>query len=338
MKYFILLTLFLITTTQAKDVFDVTPQTQKVLDYHKENQEYRHSNASIKSFKFKRYYKDDLIFNVNYHHDEYGFRKYHSTKKINTTKHMILAGGSYTYGHGIKDSNTFAYILDTNFKQYSIFNMGLPGASTSEHIFLWEHFNFRKKITNTNGIYIYTIFNDHLNRTNDNWDYLSWANGNRPTYKKYNGKWKLDSPIQDKLSYKWIQNLKRIGLDELWVKINSFFELLVREKQIEKLTSQLVYLKSLYLEQFPNGKFIVTEMSPFMALSRPKDRRYLIKKLNEEGIHFWENGTISPSDNATEKYFIHSSDRHPNALLNSIYSDFLTKKIKGLDNSSPSSF
>ncbi len=324
-----------------ENVERVEHQEVRELDLKKENSKYLHSNAHIKSLYSKKFIDGKKIIDVLYTHDSYGFRKYNLPTKEKPTSHILLGGGSFTYGHGLRDEETFAYKLMLSQKESQVINMGLPGSTVKEQIFLWEHYNFKEKVKPREGIYIFTIFNDHLNRTNDNFDYLTWAPQNSPVYEERDGGFVLVDTISNKTSYQWIQFLKSIHLSGFWVRITSVFESLKRKSDIEKLASHISYLKTLYLKQFPTGQFVVTEMAPFMALTRNEDRDYFISKLKNVGITFWKNDSIvtPPREDSLfgldtskemHKEYIIEGDGHPNGKLNSVYANFLNLRIKHL--------
>ena len=319
----------------------VEHQKVRELDFRKEDRKYLHSNADIKSLYSKKFVNGKKIIDVLYTHDSYGFRKYSRPTNPAATSHLLLGGCSFTYGHGLKDEETFAYKLMLAQEGSQVLNMGLPGTTVKEQIFLWEHYNFKERVRLREGLYIYTIFNDHLNRTNNNFDYLTWAPKNSPVYEERDGALKLVDTISTQKSYQWMQFLKSIHLDGLWVRVSSVFESLGRKSDIEELVSHISYLKTLYLKQFPGGRFIVTEMAPFMALTQNEDRDYLISKLKNAGITFWENHSIvtppreeslfsSDTPKETPKEYIIEGDGHPSGKLNSIYANFLNLKIKSL--------
>ncbi|WP_417334990.1 hypothetical protein [Halobacteriovorax marinus] len=334
MSFFRLLTFFLISTISlANSAQETIQQPPRELDHFKEHLKYRHSNSTIKTLKQSFTLHGGETKEVSYEHDEYGFRKISSNDILKRKASIIFAGGSFTYGHGLNLEEIFSFKISEKFKDHQVLNFGLPGTSITEQIFLWEHFNFQKKVKSKRPILILTIFNDHLNRESLSSSYLRWAPAHRPVYTFKSGQWKLSHPLSEEDKYQRVQFFKKYRLDFIHDKLSSVFEIYNRRKEIENFASKINYLKSLFLEQFPEGKFFVTEMAPFMALNRDEDRSYLIDKLKYYKIVFWHNGTIEDSEKNKEHYQI-PGDGHPNALLNEVYTDFLADKIKSLNLSS----
>ena len=74
-------------------------------------------------------------FNITVSTNKFGFR---GNEKVLKEKQIIVIGDSMTYGWGLNNNQTWPFLLDlkieTNNKNFKVYNLGVPGTHTNDHI------------------------------------------------------------------------------------------------------------------------------------------------------------------------------------------------------------
>lgn len=293
-------------------------------------------NAEI---KFEKRIKDKIIYSYIAHHNRYGFRIFPDIKKAKGTKHLIISGCSFSYGQGLKDQDTFSYKLSQSESDFEVYNMGLLGGRTTDQIYTWRVYNMKKYISQEEGIFIYTFFDDHLNRSIGDSTYYNWVKGETPYYKRVDNDLKLVGPLKDNLYYRFIRFLKDTNLDIYWLRLISHFKHLDIKSEIDQVVFELGILKKEYLKLYPKGRFVVSQLYPFPFLIGLNDTEYFLQKLKENNFEVWESNKenykipVVKADSPLVENSYHTNyeilyDGHPNELANEEYFKFISKYIK----------
>lgn len=232
--------------------------------------------------------------------------------KNNTNGSIILLGCSFTYGHLLKDNETFGAVL-SDYTDKSVYNWGLNSSSPREILYLLHQKDIIKKLIEdrSNVEYvIYTYIPDHIFRLYYNLSELS------PIYKlKDNSKliYKRNTPYNVTFLSRELQRVKYKYTSE--EKRQKYFSL---------------YIKEINEEIKKNFKF------------KDKNTKFVILIYYPEGIKDWNKiseldnniitvnvSDIAQTDIYDDKYRISKDDIHPNAEAWKI---IVPNLIKYLDN------
>lgn len=99
-----------------------------------------------------------ILYTAIYTLDEYGRRKTFGEVE---DPHLILFGGSFTFGEGLNDSQTLGYFLSEN---HSVYNYAFPGYGTSQMLAFLEEDDIDKQIAKKTGKAIYIFIPNHIRR------------------------------------------------------------------------------------------------------------------------------------------------------------------------------
>ena len=236
----------------------------------------------------------------------WGYREYDFSGKISYDfrepiigtgkKSIILSGCSFTYGLGLESDENFSGQLAKYLKKYSVYNIGVNGASPREALYLLRNYEdykylFPKDRLNTK-YFIYTYIDDHHRRL------LKIIDLNSPFYRKYkkeDGSYGLEQYIplgfyRKTAIFRYIDLCRKVKVDK---ELNNLFTLYMSEMQAE--------VKNL----FPNAEFVV-----FCYLINDKFN-YDWKELEKRGIRVVKLRDFKHSSFQDEKYAV-SDKWHPN--------------------------
>jgi hypothetical protein len=250
---------------------------------------------------------------------------------------LIISGCSFTFGSGVKDEESIAYLLDELQSEYRTYNLGSMGGSPAEQLFLLQNFNLHPVIENTEGIYIYNLYHAQFERISIFWNYLYWASKGTPYYawKKESHQLTFKSFLNELISFKLINFLKLIKLDYPFLRIMANVDLLKSEDMIPLMIDYLKAIKFEYLRQYPKGRFILTRpifetWVPSVLKGKEKDFLNLLKTNNIEVWDFNTKAAFLLNQLPYEEWII-KNDGHPNGLQYKVQADFILKKLKSLN-------
>ena len=272
---------------------------------------------------------EKVIYDTQMNHNSFGFRTYNLPTTKNPKQHLIMAGCSLTYGEGLNDPDTFVYKLTEKYHDRLVVNMGRRGASPQDHLYLWRYLNWKEVYAPEEGVMVYTIFADHLERIVRTWRYLSWVRPFNVVFKNDGNHWILDGIVNDKFSFKLAKFMKTIGLEIYWLRATHHFNPLILEGSEQMMADILLEVKKEYLRQYPKGRFVVSWFSHMDITIDQTQRQPFLEALNKHGIEYWDN----PKDHerttrngGIQAYEI-PGDGHPTPLANQEYFEFLAKKL-----------
>lgn len=269
-------------------------------------------------------------------YDDYGFRNPINPKNFKSKKHLIIAGCSFTFGSGVKDEESLAYLIDNMQSDYRSYNFGSMGGSPSEQLFLLQFFNLSPLVENSEGFYLYNLYHAQFERIAMYWNYLYWASKGTPYYswKKESHQLKFKSFFDSLFSFKIINFFKLIKLDYPYLKIMANFDYLTSQDMMPLMIDYLKAIKVEYLRQFPKGRFILTRpifeaWLPPVLKGREKDFFDLLKANNIEVWDFNSKAAIFLNQRPYDEWII-KNDGHPNGLQYKAQAEFIVKKLKAI--------
>lgn len=258
--------------------------------------------------------KKDIIFDATYTSDQKNRRISYPADRPpkNKKKHLMIHGGSFSYGIGIKDEQTLGWKMATLAENYHVYNYAIPGSAPHMAIADLKARKLKEEVTQSEGHFIYLFLDFHINRVNGFMQELQWL-AHTPVYEEKDGRminvgtFKSAQPIRTAIMY-FLHNV---------IKVHERFRMnypKLRDHHIEYTCHIFKELKNTYLDNFKQGKFTIV-MHP-LTFMRPE----LSKCLRENNIDlFIPNLKNYPHE---DKLRI-PLDLHPNELLN----DLLSKEI-----------
>lgn len=211
-----------------------------------------------RKYRLRKINKGSTVYDNIINFNKHGFRVTES-KGINQSKHLFLNGCSATFGQGLKDHESFPYLLSKELKSWNVVNMGLRGSRVQDHMYFWRAFNFPEIFPQTQGMMIYTLIPDHFERLVRSWRYLGWAFYFSTVFKEQNSEFIYDGILADKWDYSWSRLMKKTQTSYYWwLRLSSYHSDYLLKNSESKMALMLLDLKRTYLKQYPKGKFVVT--------------------------------------------------------------------------------
>ena len=206
---------------------------------------------SIVSYKMSE--KGNTIFDVKYRIGEFGERVYFDTNQ-KALYHLIISGDSNSFGEGCNDSQTLDFFLQNSLTNYQRYNYSHRGGGPNNTLALFETFSINKKVKETSGIMIYNFYTNFLfQRTIGSKESIKWNEYSPFYYLNENGEIKRNGSFRHRpLTYLY-----------KFINLIPFSELLfpelprIHDHHVFFVAKLLEKIQHKYLEQFPQGKFIV---------------------------------------------------------------------------------
>ena len=92
----------------------------------------------------------------------------------------VFLGCSYTYGDGVTDSETLPFYFQKYTSNFKPYNYGFLAYSPLHMLALLKHYPLKKTVKETDGVGIYTMINDHLDRVIPASRWVDMTNGKFP--------------------------------------------------------------------------------------------------------------------------------------------------------------
>jgi hypothetical protein len=119
-------------------------------------------NVSIRHHYYLE--KDDPIYNVTYKLDPFGKRETPQIINRNSSSHLLLFGGSFTFGIGVEDDQTIAAYINKLQSKYKAYNFAVGGTAIHHSIDIINKTKLKEEIVENKGIGVYIFIDDHVNR------------------------------------------------------------------------------------------------------------------------------------------------------------------------------
>jgi hypothetical protein len=279
-----------------------------------------------KKYRLKKKDEQGLVYDTIVNLDHHGFR---STEKSRDAKlHLIFGGCSITFGEGLQDHQTFPYLISQKFKEFNVINFGLRGSGPHDHLYLWQSMHFPEIISQSKGLYIFTIIPDHFARISRTWPYLYWAFPFSTVFTEKDNKLVYKGVNEDEWDYILSQKISQWKLIYWWIRMTNFHSAYLVNSSISRMGKILLELKESYLKQFPEGRFVVTFMRH--PILREEEYQKFREELNRLQISLWEpeEGYHTTLESVKNGQWHIPRDGHPSAIANSEFAKFLAMHLK----------
>jgi len=235
----------------------------------------------------KKFYKGELLYDVNYRIDSLGARDFDHISSLKNEQ-IVLLGCSFVFGEGIDENSTLSYYLESLSKgKYYVYNFGMRGNSLFDtyyfinNIFPWDVIKGPKYF-----IYYLPLFIFQRMMTTP--QFTSWSTGNtlNITLDK-NKKIKVDGFLRDTFKYKVnkVINKSKIALSVRSLFVNEH-DVTPHELARSKVLSLKIFqnLNDRIHHFYPKAELIVV-VPTFRAYPEDdSEEKKITKYLNENGV------------------------------------------------------
>ena len=283
---------------------------------------------NISSYRYRKFPDGTPIFQYTFKTDQYGRRTVDDNYKYSKTKpHLILFGGSNTWGGGLNDEETLQYFLGKKIPGYNLYNYAVEGYGPQHVLALLEKEDISSQVDSDRGIAVYVLIHHHVLRaigsTHSFWIFSSPYYNLDENGLHRKGSFESGRPFITGI-YKTFLLCKKFS--NALKLLNADIPLKVTEKHI-RLTAEIITEAKKKYEQKFNGRFYVL-MHP-LSVSLPnmslEHFENLIHLLEENGIT-----VLRYPVEIKDSYFI-SNDTHPTGEFNKILANKLADSILSLN-------
>lgn len=292
-----------------------------------------HAWSFAKKINVKKIHQNHLVYDYTASHNRFGFRNVLGLREGEPKKHFILAGCSIVYGDGLDDQDTSTSFLQKKLNGWKVYNLGYSGLSSKEQLYLWRFFDLKSMIPESEGVFVFNHFNAHFERIANGWAYLDWIDGNAVDWITADGKLLYGGILKDTKSWRWARWIKEQGLSYFWLRIVGNFNYWSLKSAIPKSIDLLEALRTEYLRQYPQGRFVITKplFEPWLPEKLHALENEFLNELKRRKFEIWENDYLTAkllenSDVWKGGWYI-PYDGHPTAKYNNEFAEFLKLKL-----------
>jgi hypothetical protein len=257
--------------------------------------------------------------------DVFGFRKTPSAFVRDRAHHLILAGCSFTFGMGVNDDQVFAHRLSRDMPDAAVVNMSRNGGHAQDLLYIWRYFNWQEVIAPRQGTLIYTFIPDHLERIAGSWRNLQLRDPHSARFRESEDGLEFAGTWSESRKWKWIQLLKQLKLDGIWLRLVWWARYSELETAEELFVASLQELKKEYLQKFPQGRFVVTKF-PFDQFGLDERSEAKLRRLIQSaGFEVWdfpyEAGSLKNEGRIP-------GDEHPSSEAHAQFAKLLAHRLR----------
>lgn len=235
----------------------------------------------------------------------------------NSTKHLIVAGDSNTFGDGVSIENTLPVLLSKKLPATTPYNWGIRGGGPNNTLALMEFFPWEKTIKESKGLFIYNYYDFLIERVIGFKSYIHWTDGFTPYYD-------LNShgvaTYQGNFNQRFLTKIFKIMNSVEW--ISDLLPILPRPSHEHSVILSKVFLKmyETYKTKFPQGQFYVAINYNFHH-SLPGRLDALQAELRKNKVPFF----VVPNVTYSDEYLF--KDFHLNIKGHQLEADLFSKAL-----------
>jgi hypothetical protein len=228
-------------------------------------------------------------------------------------KHLILVGGSNTFGAGLNDDESIAETIlkSETLVDYDPYIMAYQGWGPNNILGKMLDKNWNEFIKESNGVMVYFFILNHIPRVCGKDSYFEWSSGVAPYYylkgdKLMTEKFHAETDQFKKYVFKrGLRKIKQKLLNSLGVK-DKFVdnpppddgELDIYSDECLDIFARVVAkMKEIYLKAYPGSKFLVFTFPGYHMGKNERDMQRIKKALNAQGVDFYH-----PIDEFIDKF------------------------------------
>jgi hypothetical protein len=247
---------------------------------------------------------------IDYFSDQFGGRWITAEKRLLSHNVAIAVGDSFTYGFGLRYSDSFIYLLSKRFPTWDFVNFARPAFNSIDAMRLYEE----KKTALPHKLLLYGM---NLN------DLIEFPASYFITNPMIGTGWAKHSKLVDFVLRKWDGSLGRSR------RIQEIIDPAARERPFFRENFQAI-LKMRDLTKAKNIGFVVVVLPVLVDLEkRPFASVFsaIVTRLRQEGIQVIDLSTIIAGGRDSD-FWITPFDQHPNEVANRIFADRISNELK----------
>ena len=276
-------------------------------------------------YLYQKTVSDAIVFQSHYRFGNLAQRVVSKPENSKRPYHLILSGGSNTFGEGVEDRHTLSFLLENSLKDHQVTNLSFRGFSPAQALSYLKFIHLKKEIPQEKGVFIYHFFPFHINRLLGYNDFLAWSEGYAP-YWDWNEGWQFKGLFKDDPEYK-IKILALTNPISKSQRKNRKHRVVIKnypQEDLNKLGSFFVEMQRAYKKLYPQGRFVIL-LSPFFGESGLNTRSFLGDYLGKENIEVWDEGMVL---NKPEGRWQIPGDGHMNEEAYVYLRDFILRQLK----------
>lgn len=189
-------------------------------------------------------------------------------------QYALFLGCSYTYGDGVSDDQTLPYYFQCEAPEYESYNYGFLAYSPLHMLTRLQQTPIREQIPQQNGIAVFTLINDHLDRIIPTSRWIEMTRGKFPYLEENTMRTEGTFDVRRKLYTQFLLHFQSWGLKQL---LHWNYPKHHTQQHEELLVQIIVKSREEYVRRFGNDNFYVVvfpgnPVSPYI--------KSLLKKAN----------------------------------------------------------
>jgi len=268
-----------------------------------------------------RHIGDDFVFRIEYTIDSRGMRISPPADGSLNLPCVFFFGGSYTFGSGVNDAETYPYIAGVKTDgEYRISNFAFRGYGPHQMLAALENNSYEEDLQCQPRHVVYLMISDHVSRAAG---FSSWdTNGPRYVLDD-DGEAVFAGSFSDGRHKKPGIVGRVLGRSIIYRRLLRFFAPKPDERS-SRLTSAIIERASkIVSERHPDGAFHVIfwpSVQPYFMNA--------IDDLQSSGLSVHSIEDILPDfESGSEQYRLHRHDGHPNARAHEIIGDYVVTEM-----------
>lgn len=268
-----------------------------------------------------RYIGDDFVFRIEYTIDSRGMRISPPTNGAMDRPCVFFFGGSYTFGSGVNDAETYPYRAGVKAGgRYRTYNFAFRGYGPHQMLAALEDNGYEEDLQCQPRHVVYMMIPDHVRRAAG---FTSWDR-NGPRYVlDDDGEIVLAGRIGDGRRKTDGLVARLLGRSMIWRRILAFLAPKPDERSADLTSAIIERAGEIVSERHPDGAFHVIVWPSTQPLPAA-----VIDDLLSSGLEVHSIGDIlADFESSREQYRLHPHDAHPNARAHGIIGDYIATEI-----------
>lgn len=265
-------------------------------------------------------------YDVVYHTDEFGrrtvFQRYDAGNP-----HLLLFGGSVTFGEGLSDEETLQYQLARSMPGHNVYNYAVHGYGPPQALAQLESGEIEAQVASGGGSAIYGLIPSHISRTIGD-TRAFWMYGG-PYYLlddrgrlRRRGSFATGRPVTTRL-YRWFRELKRRSHFLRWIDLD--LPLRLSDDDVRLTARVLAEAGRAYRDRFAGRFYVLFHPTWDLGVEANAHRhRLLCSLLSQSGVELLDEAGAGLGP---DEIIRPGCDRHPNGRLNRRLADALAARI-----------
>ena len=283
----------------------------------------------------RKYYKNNLLYDVSYTIDENGMRIGPPTNDRTNGECVIFFGGSFTYGEGVNDDETMPYLVGIkSYGQYRTYNFGFHGYGPHQMLAALEKDYIEKRLSCKPKYAVYQSVGDHVYRVAGLVPYNKGApryilsqDGDialTGSFRDFEKQWERKHIILSKIN----RQLKKSEIANKTI----FRRKSVKKSDINLFVEIIDRSRKIFLSLYPGSKFYVIYWDVIFRNPKIEEiHKAVLREFQVKGIRVYLISEILKDYNDKKlEYSISQHDRHPNKKAHQIIADYVVTNILSL--------